>query len=151
MDFTRTRSACWGGCANGDGSDERWILRVDDDLALSAAGADSGFDCCVDSCGFVCYGAADVFDAFGAGLRVERRTRARSRIQPRIQPRKCISEQPCKDPAGLRQSSATDTIWFTKFYCKLRRPPAELARQNFSTAGHANGFATDLKNVRARI
>jgi hypothetical protein len=24
----------------------------------------------VDSCGFVCYGAVDVFDAFGAELRV---------------------------------------------------------------------------------
>ncbi len=29
--------------------------------------------------------------------------------------------------------------------------PAELARENFSTAGHANRFATDLKNVRAKI
>jgi hypothetical protein len=36
-------------------------------------------------------------------------------------------------------------------YCKFSRPPAELARQNFSTAGHANRFVTDLKNVRARI
>ncbi len=34
-----------------------------------------------------------------------------------------------------------------KFYCKCRRPPAELARQNFSTAGYANRFVTDLKNV----
>ena len=70
MDFTRTRSAGWGGRADGDGGDECWIFCVDDDLALSAAGADSWFDCSVDSCGFVCYGAVDVFDAFGAELRV---------------------------------------------------------------------------------
>ena len=51
--------------------------------------------------------------------------------------------QPWKVLSGLRQSSATDTIRFTIFVCKCRRPPAELARENFPTAGNASGCATE--------
>ena len=32
-----------------------------------------------------------------------------------------------------------------KFICKFSRPPAELARENFPTAGHASECATDFR------
>ena len=50
--------------------------------------------------------------------------------------------QPWKVLSGLRQSSATDTIRFAKFDCKRSQSPAELARENFPTAGHASSSAT---------
>ena len=42
--------------------------------------------------------------------------------------------QPWKVLSGLKQSLATDTIRFANFFCKCRRSPAELARENFPAA-----------------
>ncbi len=57
--------------------------------------------------------------------------------------------QPWKVLSGLRQSSATDTIRVTIIFYKRRRPPAELARDNFPTAGNAIGRATETATATA--
>ena len=56
-----------------------------------------------------------------------------------------------KSPLGAQTVLGDRQDLVCEIFNKCRRPPAELARENFPTAGHANGCATDLKSVRGRI
>ena len=75
------------------------------------------------------------------------------RFETEFEPRNQVTEMhkwaAVKSPLGAQTVLGDRHDPVCEISCKCRRPPAELARENFPTAGHAN--ATDLKNVRARI
>ncbi len=53
---------------------------------------------------------------------------------------KCVA---VKSPLGAQTVLGDRHDPVCDFFCKCRRPPAELARENFPTAGHASRSATE--------